>query len=252
MSAPVAFVAGATGYVGRAVVAALRGRRVTTIAHVRPDSSSLARWRERFVADGALVDTTAWELEPLTAALRDHAVTHVFALLGTTRRRARAEGISGDIYETVDVGLTRLLAQAAARSPLRPRLMYLSSVGAAAGASSAYLRARARAEAAVRDVGLPWLIARPSIITGPDRDDDRPGERWGATVADGLFKAVGLIGGRAGRAVGARYASTTPEILAEALVRHSLETPADRILEGTELRAPAESAHRSTAHRPSR
>src|SRR5262245_55763625 len=49
----VAFVAGATGYTGNEVVSALRGRGIRTIAHVRPDSSSLERWRKSFEDIGA-------------------------------------------------------------------------------------------------------------------------------------------------------------------------------------------------------
>ena len=52
MAAPVAFVAGATGFVGRAVVPALRRAGVTTIAHVRPDSARLDEWRKRFASTG--------------------------------------------------------------------------------------------------------------------------------------------------------------------------------------------------------
>ena len=48
----VAFVAGATGFTGREVVAELVRRGVRTLAHVRPDSSRLDEWRERFEAMG--------------------------------------------------------------------------------------------------------------------------------------------------------------------------------------------------------
>ncbi|MBA3548122.1 MAG: hypothetical protein H0T76_16695 [Nannocystis sp.] len=40
---PIAWVAGATGYTGRALVAALRAQNITTHAHVRPDSPALER-----------------------------------------------------------------------------------------------------------------------------------------------------------------------------------------------------------------
>ena len=39
-------------------------------------------------------------------------------------------------------------------------------------------------ERAVAGSGLPYAIARPSFITGPDRDEFRPGERIGAMVSD--------------------------------------------------------------------
>ena len=95
-SEPVAFVAGATGFVGRAVVAELARRGVLTIAHVRPDSRELDEWRRTFAALGphCRTDATAWDEQALTATLRDRAVTHVFGLIGTTRGRAKREGVT--------------------------------------------------------------------------------------------------------------------------------------------------------------
>jgi nucleoside-diphosphate-sugar epimerase len=78
------FVAGATGLTGRAVVAELRARGWSAIAHVRPDSGALESWRANFDAIGAEIDTTAWEQDALTATLRERAPSVVFALLGTT------------------------------------------------------------------------------------------------------------------------------------------------------------------------
>jgi nucleoside-diphosphate-sugar epimerase len=232
-AAPVAFVAGATGFVGRAVVPALVARGVTTIAHVRPDSSRLDEWRQRFEGMKARVDTSPWETEALAATLRAASVTHVFCLIGTTRKRARNDHVEGNIYEAVDLGLTRLLVDAAVAAGGTARFVYLSSVGASAQASSAYLKARGRAEDAVRGGGLPWVIARPSIISGEGRDDTRPGERAAGVVADGLLAVAGVFGGKKLRA---RYRSTTPETLAAALVRLGLDGPADRVAEGDDLR----------------
>lgn len=230
---PVAFVAGATGFVGRAVVPALRARGATVIAHVRPDSSRLDEWRERFAAEGASVDTSPWEPAALAAALEAAGVTHVFCLIGTTRHRARADAIKGNIYQAVDLGLTRMLVTASVSAGTRPRFLYLSSIGASTSASSAYLKARGQAEDVVRSSGLPWLIARPSIISGPGRDDSRPGERIAGSVADGALALFGALGARKLRA---RYRSTTPEVLGAALVRVALDGPTDRVLDGDELR----------------
>ena len=82
-----AFVAGATGYTGQAVVARLRALDRPALAHVRPDSSRLEVWRERFTAQGAEVDATPWQLEAMTERFREASPAVVFALLGTTRRR---------------------------------------------------------------------------------------------------------------------------------------------------------------------
>ncbi len=231
--APVAFVAGATGFVGRAVVPALRARGATVIAHVRPDSSRLGEWRERFAAEGATVDASPWEPAAIAEAIKAAGVTHVFCLIGTTRHRARADAVKGNIYEAVDLGLTRILVTASLSAGTRPRFVYLSSVGASTSASSAYLEARGRAEDVVRTSGLPWVVARPSIISGPGRDDARAGERIAGSVADGALAIVGALGAKKLRA---RYRSTTPAILAAALVKLALDGAPDRIVDGDELR----------------
>ena len=67
---PRAFVTGATGFVGRAVVQALVARGVPTVAHVRPDSKKLDAWRGRLGELGATVDASAWDAAAMTAALR--------------------------------------------------------------------------------------------------------------------------------------------------------------------------------------
>jgi uncharacterized protein YbjT (DUF2867 family) len=231
---PVAWVAGATGFVGRAVVPRLIARGARTIAHVRPDSNRLEEWRTRFTADGAEVDTTAWDPAALGDRLRAVRATHVLCLIGTTRKKAKSDQIEGDIYQTVDLGLTRVLVEAAKASGAQPRFVYLSSVGASETARSGYLRTRGQTERVVTESGLPYRIARPSFIVGPGRDDSRPGERTVGVITDGLLAVAGVLGGRRARD---RYRSTTPETLADALVRIGFDDAGDRVVEGVELRA---------------
>lgn len=234
MSGSRAFVAGATGYVGRAVVHALASRGVDTIAHVRADSGRADEWRQRFEPDGARVDQTGWEGAAMQRTLEDLAPTLVFALLGTTRKRARAEAVQGDPYETIDYGLSAILLAAARAVESPPRFIYLSSAGVSAGTRSPYLRVRWRLEQELIASGLPHVIARPSIITGSDRDDRRPGERAAAVVADGALALAGALGGKRLRA---RYRSTTNTTLAEALVRLAIEPGSNAVIaEGTDLR----------------
>lgn len=232
-----AFVAGATGYTGREVVRALRDRAIPTVAHVRPDSSRLEDWRTRFVALGADVDTTPWEPEALQATLAARRPSVVFALLGTTRaraRQARAEGGRDEGYDAVDYGLTAMLYHAALATGGRPRFVYLSAAGVRPEGGNAYLQVRGRVERLLREGSLPWIAARPSFITGPDRDEFRAGERIGAAVGDGLLAVAALFGGAGLRA---RYRSTTNRALAEALVRLGLEPGGgNRVVESEELR----------------
>lgn len=235
MTSSVVFVAGATGFVGRATVEALCRRDDTrVVAHVRPDSSRLDQWRDRFGDLGAEVDTTAWDADAMRERLAELQPSHVFALLGTTKKRARAEGI-GDPYERIDYGLTAVLIDAASVCGSKPRFVYLSSAGLGKRRPrSPYMLARWKAEAKLRESGLPYTIARPSFITGPGRDDERPGERVGAAVADSALRVASLLGGRKLRS---RYRSTTNEILGAALARLGFDPAAEgHILEGDELR----------------
>jgi uncharacterized protein YbjT (DUF2867 family) len=208
---------------------------VETVAHVRPGSSSLAALRERLTAHGATVDTTAWELDAMIETLRERRPTLVFALLGTTRKRASAEGMDGVAgYETVDYGLTKLLLDACAQAVPQARFVYLSSLGVTEGTRNAYLSARARVEAALREGTQPYTIARPSFITGPDRAEDRPGERVGAAMADAMLRAAGWFGAHGLRD---RYRSMDATTLATGLIRAALDPDAaGQVLEADALR----------------
>jgi uncharacterized protein YbjT (DUF2867 family) len=228
-----AFVTGATGLVGHALVTELRRQGVPTVAHVRPDSKQLPRWRETFERDGAEVDITPWQLEAMTETLRHRAVTHVFCCVGTTRKRMQRDGEAGNTYEAVDFALPRLLAGAAGAVPAVERYVYLSSAGASPKAAGAYLQWRWKAEEAVRASGVAWTIARPSIIVG-DRDDARPLEDGAAKVLDGLLVAVGALGGATWRD---RYRSTDGATLARALARLARDpAAANQTFESEQLR----------------
>ena len=188
-----AFVAGATGYTGQEVVRQLASSGSRAIAHVRPDSPALASWRARFEHTGAEVDTTPWQLAPMTAALRAASPDMVFALLGTTRARARAAGRAGEgpsDYEAVDYGLTHLLLEAARSASPHATFIYLSSLGVQESTRNPYLRARVRIEEELRGSGLSFIVARPGLITGSDRAEQRRLEHMLGAVLDG---AAGIL-----------------------------------------------------------
>ena len=226
---PVAFVAGATGYTGAAVVAELCRRGIRTTAHVRPDSPKLLLWQDRFTGLGAQVSTAAWELEALRAEILAVSPTLVFSLLGTTKKRARSSPES--TYDAVDYGLTLLLAQACTHLPTAPRVLYLSSLGSGPKATGAYLRCRWRTEEMLRETGLPLCIARPSFITGPDRRERRLGEAVGAGLIDGALGALRLVG--AVRTAD-RLGSITATELAAGLVSTAIEATAAEVVLGSD------------------
>lgn len=230
-----AFVAGATGHTGRAVVAALRSRGAETLAHVRPDSSRLAHWRHTFEAAGAKIDTTAWTSGAMRERLSAIKPTHVFALLGTTRRRAAGEGLTPEeAYEQIDYGLSVMLLDAAERGGSTPRFVYLSAAGLSENTRNPYMRVRVRVEQALIASPLPYISARPSFIVGP-RDEARMGEAVAARAIDAALAVVGALGGRRWAD---RYRSTTGAVLGEALVRVALDpgTPRAYVAESESLR----------------
>ncbi len=214
-----AFVAGATGYTGQNVVQQLREQGIECVAHVRPTSSRLDEWTQKFEALGAVVNSADWELDAMTAALKDLAPTHVFFLIGTTRARAKRNNDPDETYMSVDYALASMMIKACVASGHNPKFIYLSSLGVTESAPSAYLKARFLAESELVVSGLPYIIARPSFITGEDRDEDRPMERIGSAVADGALGVLGALGMTTTRD---RYQSLSGAELAEGLIHWAL------------------------------
>ncbi len=230
-----AFVAGATGYTGREVVRQLAAGGVRAIAHIRPDSPSLAEWRERVERMGAVVDATLWQQDALDASLSQHSPDWVFALLGTTKARARVAQKAGAIadYETVDYGMTRMLLDAVSRGSPHARFVYLSSMGARSDTRNAYLNARGRIEETLMTSGLSWTIARPAIISGIDRDESRALERIAAVAGDGALDMLARVGLPSLRE---RFRSIDSESLARALILAAHDAnDANRILDAAAL-----------------
>jgi len=233
------FVAGATGYTGREVVRQLRERGLRTVAHVRPGSKA-ARWVDAFLGWGAEVEEVPWAPDALREAISRAAPDVVFSLVGTTRARAKREALAAeDIYEAVDLRLHAMLVDAVAATRPGARLVYLSSLGADASARNPYLAARGRSERKLVESGLPFTIARPSFITGPDRDRPRRLERVTARVADRLLAAAGAFGAAELRE---RYRSIDNAGLARALIATSLDPAmAGRVVPAEELQRLASS-----------
>jgi uncharacterized protein YbjT (DUF2867 family) len=238
-TAPVTFVAGATGYTGRAAVELLCGVGVRTVAHVRPGAPRADDWVAAFGALGADVDRTPWEPAAMRATLARLRPDHVFALLGTTRRRAAAEGIA-DAYETIDYGLTAMLRDAAISCGASPRFTYLSAMGADESSGNKYVAVRGRMERELREGPLPWLVAQPAFVSGSDRAESRPMERAFSLTLDALLGAVALVGLGSVRD---RYASLTGRQLARGLVRLALDDRhGRRLADARALRAAGDAA----------
>ena len=204
---------------------------------MRSDSARLTEWERTFSAAGASVDASPWAADAMRDRMRDLRPDAVFALLGTTRARARRSSASSErpeTYEAIDYGLTALLLRAVLDAGIRPRFVYLSSLGVRDGTGNAYLRARWQMEAELRASGVPFTIARPSLITGDDRDEPRRGERAAARIANALLSVAGLLGAGTLRD---RYRSMTGSELARALVTVAFSPDAENaVIDAVDLR----------------
>jgi len=216
----------------------LAEKGVPVVAHVRPDSARLKQWQERFERLGARVDTTAWEEAAMAETMARIKPGYVFALLGTTRARARQVARKGrdpgtESYQAVDYGLTAMLVMAARAGGSSPCFVYLSAAGVKDNSRLAYYAARAKAEALLRESGLRYVIARPGIITGPGRDEFRLAERLAGILVDGILTVPAILGAKK---LKARYGSITNTELAHSLVRLARDqAAADKIFESAAL-----------------
>ncbi|AWB27567.1 complex I NDUFA9 subunit family protein [Halococcoides cellulosivorans] len=148
-------VAGGDGFIGRhlCTVLAERGHDVAALAR-DPDPSVLSDGVETVAAD--VTDPSS--VEPATEG-RD-AVVNLVALspLRTPRGGATA-------HERIHVGGTETLLAAAAAADV-DRFVQMSALGADPDGATAYLRAKGRAETAVRESDRDWVIVRPSVVFG--------------------------------------------------------------------------------------
>lgn len=146
------FVAGSTGATGQTLLRLAGPDARDLVPHQRPRPGTPAP------ADARVAVVDLGEHGRLVEAMRGS--TTVVQLIGTMRSRFAR----GDTYETSDIGTTRQLVAAAKEAGV-DHVVLLSSVGAGRPLG-AYLQAKARAEAIVRESGLSWTILRPSAFVG--------------------------------------------------------------------------------------
>ena len=204
----VALVAGATGLVGRAVLAALLTDRRYAAVHVlgrRP----LAEQHPKLISHQ--VDFARLPALP--------PVDDVFIALGTTIKVAGSE----QAFRAVDLDAVLAVANAA-RKAGATRLGVVSAMGADTNAKIFYNRVKGEVEQALQGLGFRTLvIARPSMLAG-DRaalaQPARTGERIGLALM-GAFK----------RFIPANYQAIRARDVATALVGAVQEDrPGSRIL----------------------
>lgn len=160
------FVTGATGFVGSALVAELRGRDYPVHALVRPGSSLRENDARVTQIPGDLFDATA-----LDRGMRDcSAVIHLVGIIMEKRSR-------GVTFGHIHFDGTRAVVDAARRNGVK-RYIHMSALGARHGAVSEYHKTKFLAEQYVRASGLDYTIFRPSLIHGPHGEFMRTEARW--------------------------------------------------------------------------
>jgi NADH dehydrogenase len=148
-------VVGGSGFIGTNLAEELsvRGHEVTVLSRT-PDDAALPSGVGAVSGDVTDYGTLATAFEG-----RD-AVVNLVALSPLFRPSGGAE-----MHDRVHRRGTENVVRAAESHGVE-RLVQMSALGADPDGPTAYLRAKGRAEAAVRESGLAWTIVRPSVVFG--------------------------------------------------------------------------------------
>lgn len=209
-----AFIAGATGFTGRALAKQpTEGAGVQLALQVRPGSSSLAK----LDGDDRVVQVATSDGQALADSM--DGMDAVVQLIGTVRANFNDE----TSYESVDYGTTIALLDAARRAGVE-HFVLLSSVGAGLGFGE-YLRWKKKTERAVTSSGLGYTILRPSYLAGDDEMTERKPARYTSA----------FLGGMSDSPVGYPFAAIRPiniQVLAQVILEVIRQGPRNKVLMG--------------------
>ncbi|WP_288405761.1 NAD-dependent epimerase/dehydratase family protein, partial [uncultured Deinococcus sp.] len=138
-------VSGASGFVGRAVVAELLRQGHTVFAGSRRgEAVGGAQGVKLDVTDAASALRAVQQAEP-------DAVVHLVGIIAQTKDQT---------FQAAHVEGTRHMLAA---TPRGARYLHMSALGADPASKSRYSATKGEAEALVRSSGLDWTIFRPSL-----------------------------------------------------------------------------------------
>lgn len=150
-----AIVLGGGGFIGSACVRALAqaGFRVTAVGRSRSKrlaGVAGARWR--------MFDMTKADVEDWAELLADADVV-------VNAAGALQDGAGDDLTAIHETAVAAMIEAIGAKTA---RIIQVSAAGASTGASTEFMRSKARGDAIVTASGLDWVVLRPSIVIGPD------------------------------------------------------------------------------------
>lgn len=149
------FLTGATGFVGHAVIPALRAHGYAVRCLVRRGSELDLRGLEAIErVEGDVLSPAALERDMEGC----DTVVHLVGII-------REEPATLSTFERIHSQGTVNVLEAAAATGVR-RYVHMSALGVRPGARARYHRSKWAAEEAVRASPIPWTIFRPSIIYG--------------------------------------------------------------------------------------
>jgi uncharacterized protein YbjT (DUF2867 family) len=191
-----ALVAGATGLVGREILAALLADKGYTAVH------SIGR-RKIVLEHPKLVQ----QLVDFTALPRMPKVDDVFIALGTTIKVAGSQAA----FRAVDFEAVQAVAKAG-RAAGATKLGVVSAMGADDASAIFYNRVKGEMEEALIALKFPCAaVARPSMLAGQRETLEQP-TRSGERIALGLSRALGPL-------IPANYRPIDAKDVAQALIQ---------------------------------
>ena len=149
-------VAGGTGFIGRHLCGALADRDYEVTACSRDPEPSLLPDGVRAEAG----DVTA--IESIKPLIDSHDVVVNLVALSPLFKPRRGN----EMHERVHLTGTRNVVRAMTESSCN-RLVQVSAIAADPEASTAYLRAKGKAERVVSAADVAWTIVRPTVVFGP-------------------------------------------------------------------------------------
>ena len=152
-------VAGGTGFIGSRVVDELLARGGHDVVVMTRDPGRARRRAGVTYVAGDVSDAASLARATEDIDVVVHAVQFPNHPVENPRR--------GWTYEKVDGEGTERMVAAATANAVR-RFVYLGGAGTRPGRTEPWFVAKLRAERAVRESGMEWVIVRPSWIYGPD------------------------------------------------------------------------------------